>query len=78
MLSTPVEQNIVRKNDTADVSMRISFRTTSLIFLEIVLDDRVVANIEIAEDALGDEVYYHFWKTTRKSLEETELDEERV
>jgi len=46
--------------------------------LETVLDEKKVKNIEIAEDALGDEVYYNYLKLNRKLLDETDLDEERV
>jgi hypothetical protein len=38
----------------------------------------VITNIEIAEDALGDEVYYNFLKIGQKIVDETDLDEERV
>jgi len=34
--------------------------------------------MEIAEDALGDEVYYNHLKVARKLLDETDVDEERV
>lgn len=37
-----------------------------------------MSSIEIAEDALGDEVYYNHLKTSRKLTDETDLDEERV
>ena len=37
-----------------------------------------MASVEIAEDALGDEVYYNYLKTSRKLTDETDLDEERV
>ncbi len=42
------------------------------------MDEKKATNIEIAEDALGDEVYYHYLKTSRKLIDETDLDEERV
>ncbi|CAF3941979.1 unnamed protein product [Rotaria sp. Silwood2] len=45
---------------------------------QIKLDEKSAANIEIVEDQLGDEVYYNYVKTVRKSPEEHELDEERV
>ncbi|CAF0905041.1 unnamed protein product [Rotaria sordida] len=45
---------------------------------KISLDDKSAANIEIAEDALGDEVYYNFLKIGRKAFDDTDLDEERV
>ncbi|CAF3029659.1 unnamed protein product [Rotaria sp. Silwood2] len=45
---------------------------------QIKLEEKFAANIEIVEDQLGDEVYYNYMKTVRKSPEEHELDEERV
>ena len=50
----------------------------SLCSLEILLDEKSIASVEIAEDALGDEVYYNHLKTSRKLTDETDLDEERV
>ena len=46
--------------------------------VEIVLDERVTTNIEVAEDALGDEVYYNYLNIGRKLVDETDMDEERV
>lgn len=46
--------------------------------VEIVLDERVTTNIEVAEDALGEEVYYNYLKISRKLVDETDMDEERV
>ncbi len=47
-------------------------------FPEILLDEKSASNVEIAEDALGDEVYYSYSKTGRKLLDENDLDEERM
>jgi len=47
-------------------------------FLEISLNEKYITIIEIAEDALGDEVYYNHLKLGRKLVDETDLDEERV
>jgi len=46
--------------------------------LEITLSEKRATHIEIAEDALGDEVYYNYLKLTRKLVDEVDLDEERV
>ena len=48
-----------------------------IFFLEIVLHEKAATDIEIAEDALGDEVYYYFMKNDRK-IDESDLDEERM
>ncbi|CAF0985618.1 unnamed protein product, partial [Rotaria sordida] len=45
---------------------------------KISLDDKSATNIEIAEDALGDELYYNFLKLAEKVSDDTNLDEERV
>ncbi|CAF1487785.1 unnamed protein product, partial [Rotaria sordida] len=45
---------------------------------EIMLDEKSACNIEIAEDALGDEIYYNYMKIGRKLAEEQDLDEERI
>ncbi|CAF3537706.1 unnamed protein product [Rotaria sp. Silwood1] len=45
---------------------------------EITLDDKAATTIEIIEDALGDEVYYHYAKIGRKFNEEQEIDEQRI
>ncbi|CAF4301007.1 unnamed protein product, partial [Rotaria sordida] len=45
---------------------------------EIMLDEKSACNIEIAEDALGDEIYYNYMKIGRKLAEEQDLDEERM
>ncbi|CAM4802278.1 unnamed protein product [Rotaria magnacalcarata] len=45
---------------------------------EIALDEKSATNIEIAEDALGDEVYYNFSKHGLQLIEEHELDEEQI
>jgi hypothetical protein len=42
------------------------------------MDEKKATNIEIAEDALGDEVYYNYLKVGRKLIDENILDEERV
>ncbi|CAF0790385.1 unnamed protein product [Adineta steineri] len=42
------------------------------------LNEKYTSIIEIAEDALGDEVYYTHLKLGRKLVDETDLDEERV
>ncbi len=47
-------------------------------FLEIVLCEKRATDIEIAEDAFGEEVYYNYSKLSRKLIDETDLDEERV
>ncbi len=47
-------------------------------FIETILEEKRITNIEIAEDALGDEVYYNYLKLNRKLLDETDFDEERV
>ncbi len=49
-----------------------------LVRIEIVLDEKSATNIEIAEDALGDEVYYNYLKIGRKLIDENDLNEERV
>jgi uncharacterized protein involved in high-affinity Fe2+ transport len=48
------------------------------LYLEKVLDEKTITNIEIAEDGFGDEVYYNYLKVNRKLGDETDLDEERV
>ncbi len=60
------------------IYFRVKINHRCCCFLETVLDEKKVKNIEIAEDALGDEVYYNYLKSTRKLLDETDLDEERV
>jgi hypothetical protein len=56
----------------------LSFDWNSLVRIEIVLDEKSATNIEIAEDALGDEVYYNYLKIGRKLIDENVLNEERV
>jgi hypothetical protein len=56
----------------------LSFDWNSLVRIEIVLDEKSATNIEIAEDALGDEVYYNYLKIGRKLIDENDLNEERV
>ncbi len=56
----------------------LSFDWNSLVRIEIVLDEKLATNIEIAEDALGDEVYYNYLKIGRKLIDENDLNEERV
>ena len=53
-------------------------RTSLSSSAEISLEEKSISSIEIAEDALGDEVYYTHLKTSRKLTDETDLDEERV
>jgi uncharacterized phage-associated protein len=48
------------------------------IVVEIFLDEKSATNIEIVEDALGDEVYYNYLKMGRKLVDESILDEERA
>ncbi|UJR33550.1 hypothetical protein I4U23_020992 [Adineta vaga] len=43
-----------------------------------VLNEKFTSIIEVAEDALGDEVFYNHLKEGRKLVDETDLDEERV
>jgi hypothetical protein len=73
MLNIQIEQNIVSKKTILSFDTNIFFS-----FTEISLDEKLASVIEIAEDAIGDEVYYTFLKTTNKLDEVTELDEERV
>ncbi|CAF0727257.1 unnamed protein product [Adineta ricciae] len=42
------------------------------------LNEKLTSIIEIAEDALGDEVFYNHLKEGRKLVDEVDLDEERV
>ncbi|CAF4817676.1 unnamed protein product [Rotaria sp. Silwood1] len=44
----------------------------------IMPDEKLANNIEIVEDALGDEVYYNCMRNAGKSTEEHDFDEERV
>ncbi len=46
--------------------------------VEIFLDEKSATNIEIVEDALGDEVYYNYLKMGRKLVDDSILDEERA
>ena len=47
--------------------------------LEIVVDEKLTRHIESIEDALGNEVYYFYSKTTRKLFDrQTDFHEERV
>jgi hypothetical protein len=48
------------------------------LFVEISVDEKYASNIEAAEDALGDEVYYNYLKFGRKLVDKPENDEERV
>ncbi len=48
------------------------------IVVEICFDEKSATTIEIAEDALGDEVYYNYLKMGRKLVAENDLDEERM
>jgi hypothetical protein len=73
MLNIQIELNIVKKS-----LFCLLFRLKYFILVEIFLDEKSAANIEIAEDALGDEVYYNYLKMGRKLVDENELDEERV
>ncbi|CAF3313652.1 unnamed protein product [Rotaria sp. Silwood2] len=43
---------------------------------KISLDEKKSANIEIVEDALGDEVYFKFLKTRRQLVDDADLDDE--
>ncbi|CAF1256388.1 unnamed protein product [Adineta steineri] len=45
---------------------------------KVLLDEKSASNIEIAEDALGDEVYYNYSKVGRKLVDDNDLDEERI
>ncbi len=56
----------------------LSFDWNSFVRIEIVLNEKSATNIEIAEDALGDEVYYNYLKIGRKLIDENVLNEERV
>ncbi|CAF1566383.1 unnamed protein product, partial [Rotaria sordida] len=51
---------------------------TSRTKYEITLDEKSASNIEIAEDALGDEIYYNYMKIGRKITEAGDIDEERI
>ncbi len=47
--------------------------------LEIIVDEKLTRNIESIEDALGNEVYYFYSKTTRKLFDrQSDFHEERV
>ncbi|CAF4971852.1 unnamed protein product, partial [Rotaria sp. Silwood1] len=43
---------------------------------KISLDEKKSANIEIVEDALGDEVYFKFLKTGRQLVDNADLDDQ--
>ncbi|CAF0789998.1 unnamed protein product [Adineta ricciae] len=44
---------------------------------KIMLDEKTATTIEIAEDALGDEVYYNYTKMGRKLVDESDIDDDR-
>ena len=44
---------------------------------EVMLDEKTATTIEIAEDALGDEVYYNYTKMGRKLVDESDIDDDR-
>jgi len=73
MLNIQIVLNIVKRS-----LFCLSFQLKYFILVEIFLDEKSASNIEIAEDALGDEVYYNYLKMGRKLVDENELDEERV
>ena len=53
-------------------------KLNNCVIAEISVDDKYAGIIEVAEDALGDEVYYNYLKFGRKIVDSTENDEERV
>lgn len=55
---------------------RVSHR--SALVSETSLSEKATSIIEVAEDALGDEVYYNYSTVDRKLVDETDLDEERM
>jgi hypothetical protein len=54
------------------------FLTKIFFSIEIVLDEKSATNIEIAEDGHGDDVYFNYVKVGRNSMDEADLDEERM
>jgi hypothetical protein len=46
--------------------------------LEIILDERFSTYIETAEDAHAEEVYYSHMKMNQRTVDENDLDEERM
>ncbi len=76
MLNIQIELNIVKPKIL--VFVFILHLIEYFCFTEILLDEKSASNVEIAEDALGDEVYYSYSKTGRKLLDENDLDEERM
>ena len=56
----------------------MSFDWNHFVLIEITLDEKLATNIEIAEDALGDEVCVNYLSVGRKLVNENDLDEERV
>jgi hypothetical protein len=53
-------------------------KLTNCVIVEIRVDEKYANNIEVAEDALGDEVYYSYLKFGRKIVDSTDNEEERV
>jgi hypothetical protein len=73
MLNIQVERNIVE-----NICFFSSLKLNLSVAVEISVDEKSANTIEVAEDALGDDVYINYLKFGRKLVDKTENDEERV
>ena len=73
-INIQIELNIV------DKPFEFFFRLVEIliVIVEITVDEKSEKIIEIAEEAIGDEVYSNSLKFSRKSTDINEFDEERV
>ena len=62
----------------SDVSFFIDKFFSKMVLLEKNLHEKMMEQIEIGEDAIGDEVYYNYLKTGRKLVDDIVLDEEQM
>ena len=72
-LITPIERNTVR-----NIVLHALFVDDIVSLLGIILDERFSTYIETAEDAHAEEVYYCHMKMNRHTIDENDLDEERM
>ena len=66
-----IELNTVKKTP-------LDLSSSNRIILEISVDEKYASNIEIVEDAFGDEVYYNYVKFNRDLITTNISDEERM
>lgn len=74
MMIIPIEHNTVNIfHILSNIDMKYF-----LCIVEISVDEKYASNIEIVEDAFGDEVYYNYVKYNRELITTNTTDEERT